>query len=81
MAVSTDTGSFQYPSTTAKTYEMAADLIRRGLDVGAINSKTYDNHPFRRLELLRALLNTLELPPTAWSRTGRCATRTASISA
>jgi phosphoesterase RecJ-like protein len=61
VAVSTDTGSFQYPSTTAKTYDMAADLIRRGLDVGAINSKTYDNHPFRRLALLRALLNTLEL--------------------
>jgi phosphoesterase RecJ-like protein len=60
VAVSTDTGSFQYPSTTAKTYEMAADLIRRGLDVGTINSKTYDDHPYRRLELMRALLNTLE---------------------
>ena len=61
VAVSTDTGSFQYPSTTAKTYEMAADLIRRGLDVGKINELTYDNHPFRRVELMRALLNTLEL--------------------
>jgi phosphoesterase RecJ-like protein len=61
VAVSTDTGSFQYPSTTAETYEMAADLIRRGLDVGGINSSTYDNHPFRRVELMRALLNTLEL--------------------
>ena len=63
VAVSTDTGSFQYPSTTAKTYDMAADLIRRGLDVGTINSKTYDEHPFRRLELMRALLNTLERTP------------------
>ncbi len=61
VAVSTDTGSFQYPSTTADTYDMAADLIRRGLDVGAINSSTYDNHPYRRVELMRALLNTLEL--------------------
>ena len=61
VAVSTDTGSFQYPSTTARTYEMAADLVRRGLEVGAINSLTYDNHPFRRLELLRVLLGTLEL--------------------
>ena len=60
VAVSTDTGSFQYPSTTARTYEMGADLIRRGLDVGEINSLTYDNHPYRRLELMRALLNTLE---------------------
>jgi bifunctional oligoribonuclease and PAP phosphatase NrnA len=61
VAVSTDTGSFQYPSTTEETYLMAADLIRRGLDVGRINSLTYDNHPFRRVELMRALLNTLEL--------------------
>lgn len=61
VAVSTDTGSFQYPSTTAATYDLAADLIRRGLDVGTINSNTYDNHPYRRVELMRALLNTLEL--------------------
>jgi phosphoesterase RecJ-like protein len=63
VAVSTDTGSFQYPSTTARTYDMAADLIRRGLDVGSINSKTYDEQPYRRLELMRSLLNTLERSP------------------
>ncbi|MFZ9937403.1 MAG: DHH family phosphoesterase, partial [Luteolibacter sp.] len=63
VAVSTDTGSFQYPSTTARTYEMAADLVRCGLDVGTINSLTYDDHPYRRLELMRALLNTLERSP------------------
>ena len=69
VAVSTDTGSFQYPSTTARTYELAADLIRRGLDVGTINSKTYDELPFRRLELMRAMLDTLERTPdgiVAW---------------
>lgn len=63
VAVSTDTGSFQYPSTTAITYDLAADLIRRGLDVGTINSNTYDNFPYRRVELMRALLNTLERTP------------------
>lgn len=61
VAVSTDTGSFQYDSTTARTYRMAADLVERGLAVGEINAKTYDSHPYRRIELLRALLNTLEL--------------------
>jgi phosphoesterase RecJ-like protein len=61
VAVSTDTGSFQYPSTTEETYLMAADLIRRGLDVGRINSLTYDHSPYRRVELMRALLNTLEV--------------------
>jgi phosphoesterase RecJ-like protein len=66
VAVSTDTGSFQYPSTTVKTYEMAADLVRRGLDVGTINSATYDNQPYRRVELMRALLNTLERSEDGW---------------
>lgn len=61
VAVSTDTGSFQYSNTTAATYEMAADLTRRGVDVGTINALTYDNNPYRRIELLRSLLNTLEL--------------------
>jgi phosphoesterase RecJ-like protein len=61
VAVSTDTGSFQYGSTTARTYEMGAELIRRGLDVGKINADTYDNNPFRKIELMRALLNTLEI--------------------
>ena len=63
VAVSTDTGSFQYPSTTAKTYELAADLIRRGVNVGRINSQTYDELPYRRLELIRALLGTLQRTP------------------
>lgn len=61
VAVSTDTGSFQYDSTTAGTYRMAADLMDRGLAVGDINAKIYDSHPYRRIELMRALLNTLEL--------------------
>ncbi|MGJ8678193.1 MAG: DHH family phosphoesterase [Akkermansiaceae bacterium] len=61
VAVSTDTGSFQYSNTTAATYEMAADLVRRGIDVGKINALTYDSNPYRRIELLRSLLNTLEL--------------------
>ncbi len=61
VAVSTDTGSFKYSGTTAATYEMAADLVRRGVDVGKINELTYDSHPFRRIALIRSLLNTLEM--------------------
>ena len=61
VAVSTDTGSFQYSNTTSTTYEMAADLVRRGINVGEINALTYDSNPYRRIELLRSLLNTLQL--------------------
>ena len=59
VAISTDTGSFQYPNTTARTYEIAADLIRAGANVGELSQKMYESYPRRRLELLRALLNVL----------------------
>lgn len=58
VAISTDTGSFQYPNTTARTFEIAAELTRVGLNVGQISQKTYENYPRRRLELLRELLRT-----------------------
>lgn len=58
-AISTDTGSFQYPSTTARTYEIAAALVKAGVQVGWINQRIYERNPLRRLELLRALLNVL----------------------
>jgi phosphoesterase RecJ-like protein len=60
VAVSTDTGSFQYANTGAGTHEMAADLVRRGLSVGEINARIYHDYPFRRVELLTELLGTLE---------------------
>ena len=81
VAVSTDTGSFQYPSTTAKTYEMAADLIRRGLDVGTINSQTYDEHPLPPPRTdARAAQHAGTLAGRHRRPLGRCATRPASIS-
>ena len=58
-AISTDTGSFQYPKTSAHTFEIAAELIRTGLDVGHLSQQLYENYPRRRLELLRELLRTM----------------------
>jgi len=59
-AISTDTGSFQYPKTSARTFEIAAELVRvGGLDVGQISQQLYENYPRRRLELLRELLRTM----------------------
>ena len=57
-AISTDTGSFQYEGTTAETYGVAAELIRRGVNVAALSRSLYENQPRRRLELLKhALVN------------------------
>jgi len=59
VAISTDTGSFQYPNTTARTFEIAAGLIRIGVDVGRVSQLLYENYPRRRIELLRELLGTM----------------------
>lgn len=56
-AISTDTGSFQYPGTDERTFHAAADLVAAGVDVGSLSRKMYDNQPRRRLDLLRHALN------------------------
>lgn len=58
-AISTDTGSFQYPNTTTRTFEIAGELVRRGVDVGRVSQLLYENFPRRRIELLRDLLSTM----------------------
>jgi bifunctional oligoribonuclease and PAP phosphatase NrnA len=60
VAISTDTGSFQYPNTTARTFEIAAELVLAGVDVGRVSRLTYENYPRRRAELLRDLFGTMK---------------------
>ena len=56
-AISTDTGSFQYSSTTARTHEIAAEMMRAGLDTSRLAQLLYQTYPTRRLILMRAMLN------------------------
>jgi bifunctional oligoribonuclease and PAP phosphatase NrnA len=58
-AISTDTGSFQYPNTTVRTFEIAGELVGCGVDVGRVSQLLYENFPRRRIELLRDLLATM----------------------
>src|SRR5882724_2203058 len=67
-AISTDTGSFQYPKTSARTFEVAAELICTGINVGQLSQQLYENYPRRRVELLRELLRTMR-----FERDGRVA--------
>ena len=59
VAISTDTGSFQYSNTTARTFEIASELVRVGVDVGRVSQQLYQSYPRRRIELLGALLGTM----------------------
>lgn len=60
VAISTDTGSFQYQNTSARTFEIAAELVRAGVDIGGVSQKLYETYPRRRVELLRELLGTMQ---------------------
>jgi phosphoesterase RecJ-like protein len=61
VAISTDTGSFQYPNTTARTFEIGAELVKAGVNVGALSQQMYESYPRRRIDLLRELLNVLKI--------------------
>ena len=60
-AVSTDTGSFQYPSTTPDTLQTAAELVERGADLGEICQEVYQSYPLTRVKLLRHVYSTFRL--------------------
>jgi len=53
VAVSTDTGSFQYPTTTPETLEIAARLVDAGADLGGLCEEIYQSYPITRVRLLR----------------------------
>lgn len=48
----TDTGSFRHSSTSRETFEAAAHLIEKGVDVALINHRVYDTYSEMRLRLL-----------------------------
>lgn len=60
-AVSTDTGSFQYPTTRPSTYQVAGELVNRGADLAKICDEVYQSHPLSRVRLLRHLYNKFRL--------------------
>ncbi len=68
VAISTDTGSFRYPSTTAETMRIAGAILDLGVDVGLVNQRLYESYPLRRVEALRRLLEGMRL-----DFGGRCA--------
>jgi len=61
----TDSGSFRFPKTTAKTHQVVAALIDKGIDNPAIHHALFDNSSFNRLQLMGRALQNLHLIPNA----------------
>ena len=60
-AISTDTGSFQYASTTPATFHVASHLVESGADLARISQEVYESYPLARVQLLRHVYNKFRL--------------------
>lgn len=60
-AISTDTGSFQYPTTRPTTYHVAGELVKRGANLARICDEVYQSYPLSRVRLLQHVFNNFRL--------------------
>jgi phosphoesterase RecJ-like protein len=61
LAISSDTGNFTYSNTSAASLEMAARLVRAGLDVGEFTDKYENNWNLARMHLWGRLMTEVSL--------------------
>jgi bifunctional oligoribonuclease and PAP phosphatase NrnA len=60
-AVSTDTGSFQYPNTRPGSFHVGADLVTRGANLAKICDEVYQSFPLSRARLLKHVYSKFKL--------------------
>jgi phosphoesterase RecJ-like protein len=61
--ITTDTGSFRFPSTTSTTHRIVADLIDLGINNSAIHNLLFDDNSANRLQLLGRALQNIKVFP------------------
>ncbi|MGO0122985.1 DHH family phosphoesterase [Desulfothermobacter acidiphilus] len=62
-AIVTDTGCFQYETTTAATHQRVAELIEAGVKVREVSLQIYEEKPREQITALREALKTLRFSP------------------
>jgi len=60
-AISTDTGSFQYPNTRPGTFHAGAELVTRGANLAKICDEIYQSYPLSRAKLLKHVYSKFRL--------------------
>jgi phosphoesterase RecJ-like protein len=61
--ITTESGSFRFPSTTGTTHRIVADLIDLGIDNSEIHNQLFDNNSYNRLQLLGRALQNMKVFP------------------
>jgi phosphoesterase RecJ-like protein len=59
-ALLTDTGSFQFSNTTDRTFKIASELVRRGVEPAKVSQALFYSYPYSKIKLLGLALSTLE---------------------
>lgn len=60
-AITTDTGSFRYSSTTSMTHVICAELLKKGIDIADISKRVFDTVSYGKVRLTGEAINSLEL--------------------
>lgn len=63
-AIMTDTGSFRYDRTTAKTHKIAAEFLELGVNPNEVYTEIYEKSNLGRIKLLGLMLSELKLNST-----------------
>ena len=67
-AILTDTGSFNYPSTSASTFAMAEHLVQSGANPNRIAADVYFSNPASKVRLLGIALSNIQIDgAVSWS--------------
>lgn len=56
VTIATDTGSFKYSNTTVRSHQIAAELIKTGIDIEKINDDIYATYSLHKMNLYSRLL-------------------------
>jgi phosphoesterase RecJ-like protein len=65
----TDTGNFRYENTSVKTFMIAAELLKAGVNTHEISTRIYDNRSLPAVRIAALALSQLQITPdhkAAW---------------
>ncbi len=60
-AIISDTGSFQFSNTNARSFEVCFELINQGANPTEVSERLYNNNPPEKIKLLGEVLSTLQM--------------------
>jgi phosphoesterase RecJ-like protein len=61
ISIVSDTGSFRYPNTTTRSHEIAAHLLKTGVDPSVVNTAIFESNTPEQIALLGECLKNVEI--------------------